>query len=135
MKNLCNRKIRACMKVKRSFANQNALLLGQNYVTAISVSATHWMAYFHLSKPIFSSEQWSSKWSISTPRGQLDHPKGWWIVTGLNKDHWMARGSMNNCWGLLDQWRLQFKIIAKSGKECKRRFSTNQTKLKGLMKS
>jgi len=23
----------------------------------------------------------------------------------------MAKGSMNNCWGLLEQWSLQFKIV------------------------
>jgi len=22
-------------------------------------------------------DQWFSKWSTSTPRGQLDHPRGW----------------------------------------------------------
>jgi len=30
---------------------------------------------------------------------------------GSKGGHWMARGSMNNCWGLLEQWSLQFKII------------------------
>jgi len=38
--------------------------------------------------------QWLSKCLISTSNG-----------------HWIARGSMNNCWGLLEQWSFQFKSI------------------------
>jgi len=35
-------------------------------------------AYVHLRghKSKLGLEQWFSKWSISTPRGQLDHPRG-----------------------------------------------------------
>jgi len=39
-----------------------------------------------------------SKWSISTPSSQLEHPRSRWIVTRSNGGHSMVRGSMNNCW-------------------------------------
>jgi len=37
-------------------------------------------------------EQWFSKWSISTPRGQLDHPRGRTGVTEWPGGHWNAAG-------------------------------------------
>jgi len=45
-----------------------------------------------LSNLLKDLEQWFSKWPISTPRGQFDHPRGRLIVKGLNGGHWMARG-------------------------------------------
>ena len=45
------------------------------------------------------------------PRCQLDHLRGRLIVTASNGGHWMARGSMNNCWVLQEKWSLRFKII------------------------
>ena len=55
--------------------------------------------------------QWFSKWSISTPRGHLDRPRGRQIVKGSNGGHWMARGSMNNCWGVLEIWNPNSKLL------------------------
>jgi len=45
------------------------------------------------------------QWSISTPRGQM-FQMGVNEWTGFNE--W---GSVKNCWGLLEIWSLQFKII------------------------
>jgi len=45
------------------------------------------------------------------PQGSIGSPKGSINIHGVEWGHWMARGSMNNCWGLLKQWSLQFKII------------------------
>jgi len=39
------------------------------------------MSKFTSSVNSYSIDQWFSKWSISTPRGQLDHPRSRQIVT------------------------------------------------------
>jgi len=39
------------------------------------------------------------------PQGSIGPSKG------SNGGQWMARGSVKNCWGLLEIWSLQFKIV------------------------
>ena len=47
------------------------------------------------------------------PQGSIGPSKGSMNCHGVEWGLWMARGSMNNCWcwGLLEHWSLQFKII------------------------
>jgi len=45
------------------------------------------------------------------PQGSIAPSKGLINSHGTEWGHWMARGSINNFCGLLEQWSLQFKII------------------------
>jgi len=45
------------------------------------------------------------------PQGSIGPSKGLINSHGVEWGSLNGQGSMNNCWGLLEQWSLQFKII------------------------
>jgi len=45
------------------------------------------------------------------PQGSIGPSKGSINSHGVERGSLNGQGSMNNCWGLLEQWSLRFKII------------------------
>jgi len=79
------------------------------------------MACWGFGFKIYDLKQWFSKWSISTHRGHIDHPRGWQIVTGSNWDQWITAGiywnnEASNTKFLLIGKRMQMAFFNKSNK-------------------
>jgi len=78
-------------------------------------------ATFHVELPIYCGVSTSAARAVCTngsQSGGYRSPGVNWTIQGVDKllrgrivGHWMARGSMKNCCGLLEIWSFEFKII------------------------